>query len=254
MDLKIAPRKTVSICEMQPLTCFGLERLVASTPDFEFGFSYRSPAEWMHSPQANRTDILFIDKGPGARIVLDALSGGAHDNTRNCFTKAVVVIWCWSISEAEAGRALQAGAKGFIRKSADILTILACLRCVATGDTWIQHSIVRDSLLEQIQFRTELTRREHEVVHLVEKGYKDREIAQELGICSRTVKVHLRHVFEKTGSSSRFSLVLNGLRREGIISQIYSQPDSSARCRTNSQATAAISTEDSSLGVAGPLV
>ncbi len=223
MNLEVTRRKDiVSICETQPLTVFGLEHLMASTGDLEFGSAHGSPAEWVQSPQAKRTDILIIDKGLGAKLVLDALSQLPSDQSASRSTRPVVVVWGMSITEAEALRFLQAGAKGIIRKSADSSTILACLRCVAQGRSWMQDSVFRDSTVQEMQIRTDLTPREHQVMELVEQGYKNREIAQELGIRPGTVKIHLKHIFEKTGVHGRHGLALNGLRQKGVISLLAS--------------------------------
>ncbi len=133
-----------------------------------------------------------------------------------------MVVWGTSISEAEALRFLQAGAKGIIRKSADGATLLACLRCVALGRSWMQNSVFRDAGTGELEIRTDLTPREHQVMELVEQGYKNREIAQELGIRPGTVKIHLKHIFEKTGVRGRHGLALNGLRQKGVISLLAS--------------------------------
>jgi DNA-binding NarL/FixJ family response regulator len=57
-----------------------------------------------------------------------------------------------------------------------------------------------------------LTPREEEVAALVAKGLKNREIAEALNIATGTVKIHLMHIFEKTGIRDRFELALQGLR------------------------------------------
>jgi DNA-binding NarL/FixJ family response regulator len=49
-------------------------------------------------------------------------------------------------------------------------------------------------------------------MHLVEQGFKNREIAQELGIRPGTVKIHVKHIFEKMGVNGRYGLALNGLK------------------------------------------
>jgi DNA-binding NarL/FixJ family response regulator len=133
-----------------------------------------------------------------------------------------VVVWGISISEAEALRFLQAGARGIVRKSADAATVLACLRSIAQGRSWMQDSVFRDGGTNELELRTDLTPRELQVMELVEQGYKNREIAQELGIRPGTVKIHLKHIFEKTGVRGRHGLALNGLRQKGVISLLAS--------------------------------
>jgi DNA-binding CsgD family transcriptional regulator len=65
--------------------------------------------------------------------------------------------------------------------------------------------------------RSELTGREREVVALVEKGLRNRDIAQMLGIQTGTVKIHLKHIFEKTGVRGRYGLAFTGLQGKGSI-------------------------------------
>ncbi len=223
MSFETAKRKKiVSICETQPLTIFGLEHLLATTGDLEFGSAHSSPAEWLQHPKADRTDILIIDKGLGANVVLETLQQLPVEHGSGRSTVPAVAVWGMSITESEALRFLQAGSKGIIRKSADNQTILSCLRSIAAGRSWMQDSVFRDSSVQEIQVRTELTPREQQVMELVEQGYKNREIAQELGIRPGTVKIHLKHIFEKTGVHGRHGLALNGLRQKGVISLLAS--------------------------------
>ena len=57
-----------------------------------------------------------------------------------------------------------------------------------------------------------MTQREREVVALVKNGLKNREIAETLSITPGTVKVHLMHIFEKTGARDRFELRMQAAR------------------------------------------
>ncbi len=223
MDLEIGRnKKTVSICETQPLTVKGLQHLLEATDDLKFGAAHSSPAEWMVSPEADKADVLIIDKGLGATTVLDALNQLPAEHGVARSTVPAVVVWGMSVTEAEALRFLQAGAKGIVRKSADTPTIVSCLRAVAQGRSWMQDSVFREASSLENQIRTDLTSRERQVMELVEQGFKNREIAQELGIRPGTVKIHLKHIFEKTGVRGRHGLALNGLRQKGVISLLAS--------------------------------
>lgn len=216
-------KKTVSVCETQPLTVKGLVHLLEATDDLKFGCAHPTPTEWMLSSSAERTDVLIIDKGLGAQIVLDALAQLPAEHGFAKSTVPAVVVWGMSVTEAEALRFLQAGAKGILRKSAETGTILSCLRAVASGRNWMQDSVFKESAAApEAALRSDLTPREHQVMELVEQGYKNREIAQELGIRPGTVKIHLKHIFEKTGVRGRHGLALNGLRQKGVISLLAS--------------------------------
>ncbi len=87
-----------------------------------------------------------------------------------------------------------------------------CLRTVAAGEIWTENLyLLKETPLERPRNRP-LTPREQEVAALFAKGMKNRKIAEALGIATRTVKIHLMHIFEKTGIRDRFELALQGLR------------------------------------------
>jgi DNA-binding NarL/FixJ family response regulator len=68
--------------------------------------------------------------------------------------------------------------------------------------------------------RSALTPREMQVMDLVEQGYKNKEIGQSLGIRTGTVKIHLKHIFEKTGIRGRYGLALSGLKHKGLLTAV----------------------------------
>ena len=128
------------------------------------------------------------------------------------------MVWGVAINEAEALRLMQAGAHGVIRKTADLSNVLACLRTVAAGSTWMEQSLLGEADRPVRNTRSNLTPREQEVVELVEQGLKNKEIGSSMGIRPGTVKIHLKHIFEKTGIRGRYGLALSGLREKGLLS------------------------------------
>jgi len=206
-------KKTIAVCDTQPITAEGLRNLIAACPDLEFLEPLRTLEATMEFAHAKSPDLIIIDKGFGMRAVLDWI----HDLKMTDATSAVTV-WGVSMTEAEALRLLQAGARGIVRKTAELTNILACLRTVASGRSWMEDTVFRDSLQNDHQPHSELTPREQQVLQLVEQGFKNKEIALELGIRPGTVKIHLKHIFEKTGVRGRYGLAINGLKDKGLVS------------------------------------
>jgi DNA-binding NarL/FixJ family response regulator len=95
--------------------------------------------------------------------------------------------------------------------------MLECLLAVTSGSTWMEDGIfgTADNTLEPR--RSRLTAREHQIAELVEQGLRNRDIGRTLGIQTGTVKIHLKHIFEKTGVRGRYSLALTGLREKGNL-------------------------------------
>ncbi len=213
-------RRNVSICDTQPVTAEGVRTLIDESGDLKFGPSVESLSEAARVVAQMSPSVMVVDKAFGIQAILDWLSGVRASNTTGLdpLETTGIVVWGGSISEAEALRFLQAGARGILRKTAGVSTILACLRTVAAGRSWMEDSVFRDSGRSERYPRSELTVREQQVLELVEQGFKNKEIAQDLGIRPGTVKIHLKHIFEKTGVHGRYGLALSGLRHREAIS------------------------------------
>src|SRR4029079_19645237 len=92
-----------------------------------------------------------------------------------------------------------------------------CLRAVGKGNIWIENSI-SNQVVGFLNRRNlpRLTTREHELVALICRGMKNKQIADALNITIGTVKVHLMHIFEKTGVKVRFELALEAHKLIGM--------------------------------------
>lgn len=205
--------RRISVCDTQPVTAEGVRTLLTGCSDVRFADVVGSLAQARDLLRLNAPDVLMVDKAFGMQAILDWLSSIKQEESRTG-----VVIWGVSVTEAEALRFLQAGARGILRKTAGIPVILACLRTVAAGRSWMEDCMFRDSARADRYPRSELTSREQQVLDLVEQGFKNKEIAQELGIRPGTVKIHLKHIFEKTGVRGRYGLALSGLKDRGLVS------------------------------------
>jgi DNA-binding NarL/FixJ family response regulator len=236
LDASIGPvrlARTVAICDTQPVMAAGIRTLIDGNPDLQFletTDSLKGALDHRLDHLAARTglntgdgtatpallpDVLLVDKAFGIQAILDWLA-----RVRPAIDKSGrpgVVIWGISVTEAEALRFLQAGARGILRKTAPVAVVLACLRTVAAGRSWLEDAVFRDIGRADRYPRSELTAREQQVLELVEQGLKNKEIAQDLGIRPGTVKIHLKHIFEKTGVRGRYGLALNGLKERGVV-------------------------------------
>ena len=206
-------KKRIAVCDTQPITAQGLKNLLASSEDLELVEAMNSLESATAFVRAKTPDIVVVDKGFGMRAVLEWI----HDLKLTNEIPAIAV-WGVSMTEAEALRLLQAGARGIVRKTADLASLLACLRTVASGRSWMEDCVFRESAHQIGYPRSELTARELQVLELVEQGFKNKEIALELGIRPGTVKIHLKHIFEKTGVRGRYGLAISGLKDKGIVS------------------------------------
>ncbi|MFD0710552.1 response regulator [Paenibacillus sp. GCM10027626] len=113
-------------------------------------------------------------------------------------------------------RAIQAGASGYVLKSAPHEELVNAIRTVAAGNAYLHPTATKRLMIEYLErlsngestdlYET-LTVREKEILSLAAKGYGNKEIAEQLVISVKTVETHKGNVMEKLGLRSRPDLV-----------------------------------------------
>jgi two-component system nitrate/nitrite response regulator NarL len=205
-------RLTVFACESQPIVLEGLQTIIASTHDLEYLGSSTALSDAIETIRARQPDVLLVDQSSGLKVVFQFIA-----DVKSISGRCQPVLWVNDLAEIDCFRALQLGARGILKKSLPVQSILDCLRAVGKGTVWIESSI-SDHVMGSLDRRAvpRLTPREKEIVHHVCAGMKNKEIAEALSITAGTVKVHLMHIFEKTGVKDRFELAVHGRRILGI--------------------------------------
>ena len=111
-----------------------------------------------------------------------------------------------------AGAFLSAGVHGVVFRSITGPQLLECVRAVGGGSTWVQVAQATQDLTENdmvgVRVRDRLTPKELRIVALVVQGYKNKDIATELGTTEQVIKNYLRNVYDKIGVSDRLELAL----------------------------------------------
>lgn len=205
----------IFLVESQPVVIAGLQGILQSTPDFAIVGSAPTPAEAITQLADTQPDLVLIDQSSGIRAIFTFLS-----ELKVVCPSARAVLWIMDLAEIECFRALQLGARGILRRSLPIATMLDCLQTVAKGNLWLENSI-SDQVVGFLNRKStnRLTPREREIVRAVCRGMKNKEIADLLHITPGTVKVHLMHIFEKTGVKDRFELAVQGPKLLGLESE-----------------------------------
>jgi two-component system nitrate/nitrite response regulator NarL len=199
---------SVFVCESQPIVIEGLRKVLAETNDLLFAGTVARPADVLDAIQNIRPNIVLIDGSAGLTAALRLLghlkaAGPIHP-----------VLWVVDLPEMDAFRALQMGARGIVKKTLPTATLLECLRGVGSGQIWMQESEQVTDFLQR-KDASRLTPREKEVVRLICRGLRNKQIAENLHITPGTVKVHLMHIFEKTGLKDRLALAVHGREMVG---------------------------------------
>jgi DNA-binding NarL/FixJ family response regulator len=203
--------KPVLICDTQPVAIEGLRWLLGTSDELRYAGAISNLEAASELTRTLAPAAIVLDKGLGTKAIMDWLhvSGTAG--------VTAPVVWGVGITECEALRFLQAGARGILRRTAEPETMLRCLLAVTSGSTWMEEGIFGTAEKPTEPHHSRLTAREHQVAGLVEQGLRNRDIGRTLGIQTGTVKIHLKHIFEKTGVRGRYNLALSGLREKGTL-------------------------------------
>src|ERR1035441_2020421 len=158
--------------------------------------------------QAQTAEQMFmaLDKFRAAVLII---AGGFHSDFSSVLTAAnknktrVVVL---------AGRYLWFGSHGVVYRNVTSPALVDCVRKIARGENWVQDMAVPSELTENdmvgLRVRDRLTAKELRIVALIVQGYKNKEIATQLGTTEQVIKNYLRNVYDKIGVSDRLELAL----------------------------------------------
>ena len=206
--------KTITIfaCEAQPIVIEGLNKILSGNQDFELvgsasNLTSASPAVGISQP-----DIVLLDTAGGLKSTLQFVG-----ELKFLAPSSQAILWVNDLAEMECFRALQLGARGVVKKTLPVYHLINCLKSVAGGNVWVESSVSSqmNGGFGARKGTPRFTPRERDIVGLVCKGLKNKEIAGRLIITPGTVKVHLMHIFEKAGVKDRFELAGQGNRLLG---------------------------------------
>jgi DNA-binding NarL/FixJ family response regulator len=133
----------------------------------------------------------------------ELVSSAAHTKTR------LIIL----AETGENGHAyVNAGVHGVVYRNVTGPALLECVRKVAAGETWIQPQTLAPEEAENdmvgARVRDRLTPKELRIVALIVQGYKNKDIAAELGTTEQVIKNYLRNIYDKIGVSDRLELAL----------------------------------------------
>jgi len=192
----------------------GLRKVLAENEDLEFVGAVAKASEAVEALARVRPDIALIDLANGVSPALRLLG-----SLRAASAKTHVVLWVADLPEAEAFRALQMGVRGIVKKTLPVSKLIECLREVGQGKIWMDEPQPAPEFLRNRE-ASRLTPREKQIVALICRGMRNKQIAENLHITPGTVKVHLMHIFEKTGLKDRLALAVRGRELIGMDREV----------------------------------
>jgi DNA-binding NarL/FixJ family response regulator len=192
-----------------PLFREGIATIINEQPDMVLVSQGSTVQEAIQQYREHQPDVTLMEIQLPAWGGIDALI-----TIRSEFPSARVIILTACDGDVEVGRALKAGASGYLLKNTPPNELLQVIRKVHSGRKAIQPQLA-SKLAEHIADDT-LSAREVDVLALVALGKRNRDIGAHLCISEETVKVHLKHIREKLGAKHRTEAIAIAVRR-GII-------------------------------------
>jgi DNA-binding NarL/FixJ family response regulator len=152
--------------------------------------------------ERERPDVLVLDLELGGSNALDAIAAlkAASPATR-------VVIFSAYAGEERVAAAFERGADSYVLKGTSSDELVAAIRAVAGGQTYIPTEIAAQLARAVRAPRQRLTAREREILALLAEGLSNRAVAERLGIAERTVKFHVGEILGRLGANNRAQAV-----------------------------------------------
>ena len=194
-------KPTLFLVEDHPLTLFGLQKHLEDRYDLVGSASDAVAAIEMildRRPQIVLLDVHF--PGGGGAAVVEAVKPQAPEVKFLAFTV--------STSAEDVVRLFKAGVDGYVVKTTEGFELDEQIDLALAGGRPVSrfvagHLLRIDDVAAGNSELEDLTPREREVVTLIARGYKYREISEDLGISQKTLETHMRNVFDKLGVASR---------------------------------------------------
>lgn len=206
----------VLIADAHDVTRRGLVATLRETGEYEC-VEARDGLSAVHLAEMSRQDVALIS------VDLPELNGiETARQIVNTMENTAVIMLSFDHNQQTLEQARRAGARGFLLKSAGSQELLQALRAVRAGETF--YSLGLAGAVRGPQEEPDahdafalLTTREREVLELIVNGYRNKQIADCLGISVRTVEVHRRNIMDKLGVKTQAQLFREVSRRDGRI-------------------------------------
>ena len=209
----------VLIVDDHPLLREALRRALDGKRDMEIVAEAGDGEEAVKLTSELKPDVVIMD------IVMPKLNGIEATKKIKEVTPntAVLILTAYNDEEYILGL-LDAGAAGYLLKSARGSDLVEAVRAIQAGESVLHPNIIAKLLkramtgpVEGHQRSELLSERESEVLKLVALGMSNKEVATKLLVSERTIKAHLTNIFNKLNVASRSEAIVRGLKL-GLVS------------------------------------
>jgi len=196
----------------------GLRLLLEAEDDIEVVGEAGTAREAVFEARSSKPDVILMD------VVMPGGSG--IDVTPQLLRErpdAKILVLSMQDDPSYVRQAFEAGASGYVLKEAVDAEVVAAVREVAEGRSYVNPTlgarlVAADSEARKRAEADPLSDREREVLRLLALGHTNQEIAKMLYISVRTAETHRAHIMQKLGLRSRADLVRHALE-DGLLAE-----------------------------------
>jgi DNA-binding NarL/FixJ family response regulator len=206
----------ILVVDDHPIVREGLAAVLEAQDDMSVAAEAGDGAEAVRAYREHEPDVVLMDLAMPGTDGVDAIRGiRAHDRDAK-----VVVLTAYDTDE-RIFQAVQAGARGYLLKGAPREEIFRAVREVYNGGSLLEPTVA-GKLLNRVgdilrgEGVEQLTPRELDILTLMARGLRNKEIASQLFITERTVKFHANAIYRKLDVSSRTEAVSKALKH-GLV-------------------------------------
>jgi len=199
----------ILIADDHPVVREGVAALVGGQADMSVVGQASNGREAIQQFRAHHPDVVLMDLQMPEMNGLDALIA-----IRDEAPEARIIVLTTYTGDAQVLRAIKAGARGYLLKSALHKELLETIRAVHAG----RKTISAEASFELAKHTSDdvLTPAEVRVLRLIAAGNANKEIAEQLSVSEETVKGQVRNILSKLDAKDRTHAAMIGLKR-GII-------------------------------------
>jgi DNA-binding NarL/FixJ family response regulator len=199
----------ILVVDDHPVVREGVAALVGGQPDMSIVGQASNGREAIQQFREHHPDVVLMDLQMPEMSGLDALIA-----IRGETPEARIIVLTTYAGDAQVLRAVKAGARGYLLKSALHKELLDTIRAVHAGRKALSAEVSYE--LAEHAADEALTPAEIRVLRLIAEGNANKEIAEKLSVSEETVKGQVRNILSKLGAKDRTQAAMIGLKR-GII-------------------------------------
>lgn len=188
----------------------GIKTMLESQPEIDVVVEASNGNEIIEKLQNTAVDLVVMDISMPEKDGIQATK-----ELKEKYPKVKILALTMSNDDLHIRQMIQAGASGYIMKSAGRQDLKDAIETIMKGQHYFSDEATQSIMMDLVKGKgksttldaVHITDREQEILELIVQEYTNQEIAEKLFISSRTVDAHRRNLLQKTGARNTAGLV-----------------------------------------------